>query len=133
VGVSLSLEAPREARGRRRGGQHTRTAEEQACLDALAAYIRSDPETAARGLSRVSSASLGRLVLASRALAQAAQSVLDGDPAAANPAERDFVLSPVCLLGLCCGSAGASQCHSPSCQHDCHLHEPDRAARALGR
>ncbi|HEY2506409.1 MAG TPA: hypothetical protein VGI58_07815 [Streptosporangiaceae bacterium] len=120
MGVSLSLEAPREERTRRRGGQHTRTAEEQACLDALAAYIRSDPETATRGLSRVSVASLSRLVVASRALAQAAQSMLDGDPAAANPAERDFVISPVCLLGLCRGVPSVSQCRSPSCQHDCH-------------
>ena len=30
-------------------GQHTRTAEEQACIDAFAAFLRSDAQTAGRG------------------------------------------------------------------------------------
>lgn len=127
MGVSLSLEGPRETRTRRRGGQHTRTAEERACLDALEAFLRSDPASATRCLGRISRASLAnRLVPAARALAQAAELALDEDPFVVGPAERDFVLSPVCLLGLCQGSASVSQCRSPTCQHDCHSHERTR-------
>jgi hypothetical protein len=58
MGVSLSLEGTRQVRGRSRGGQHTRTAEEQACLDALAAFLRSDVTGAGRCLSKLSRASL---------------------------------------------------------------------------
>jgi hypothetical protein len=121
MGVSLSLEGFPQAGGRRRPGQHTRTAEEQACLDALAAFLRSDALGAGRCLSKVSRASLAsRLLPAARALARAADLVLASDPAAIRSVELDFVLSPACLLGLCNGSAGTSSCMSPSCQHDCH-------------
>ena len=127
MGVSLSLEGTRQARSRRRGGQHTRTAEEQACLDALAAFLRSDAVGAGRCLSKVSRFGLAsRLVPAAQALARAADLVLAGDPAAIRCAELDFVLSPACLLGLCDGLAGTSACLSPVCQHACHT-PPDVA------
>ncbi len=141
MGVSLSLEGTRQARGRSRGGQHTRTAEEQACLDALAAFLRSDATGAGRCLSKLSRASLAsRLLPAARALARAADLVLASDAAAIRSAELDFVLSPACLLGVCAGSAGIAPCSSPACQHLCHaspsagLEEPaDQAARTRRR
>ena len=121
MGVSLSLDGSRAGRSRSRGGQHTRTAEEQACLDALAAFLRSDAEGAGRCLSKVSRTHLAsRLLPAARALARAADLVLSSDPSAIDSAEPDFVLSPSCLLGLCAGAAASNPCASPNCQHFCH-------------
>jgi hypothetical protein len=121
MGVSLSLERTRQAGSRRRAGQHTRSAEEQACLDALAAFLRSDALGAGRCLSKMSRASLAsRLLPAARALVRAADLALASDPSAIRSVELDFVLSPACLLGLCNGSAGTSACMSPDCQHGCH-------------
>jgi hypothetical protein len=126
MGVSLSLEGTRPARGRNRVGQHTRTAEEQACLDALAAFMRSDVTGAGRCLSKLSRASLAsRLLPAARALARAADLVLASDAAAIRSMELDFVLSPACLLGVCNGSAGVAPCTSPACQHGCHSSPTD--------
>jgi hypothetical protein len=134
MGVSLSLEGPRQARVRRRGGQHTRTAEEQACLDAFAAFLNADALSAGRSLSRVSKSSLAsRLLPAARALARAADLVLASDPAAISTASSDFVLSPACLLGLCEGSASISRCQSLTCQHDCHLDQAASPREALPR
>jgi hypothetical protein len=121
MGVSLSLEGTRQARTRRRGGQHSRTMEEQACLDALAALLRSDAPGASRCLSRVSRVGLAsRLVPAAQALARAADLELASDTSAICGGEPDFVLSPACLLGRCDGVAGTSVCRSPACQHECH-------------
>jgi hypothetical protein len=121
MGVSLSLESTRQVRTRKRGGQHTRTAEEQACLDALAAFLHSDPVSAGRYLSKIPRASLAaRLLPAARALARAADLVLASDPDAARSVELDFVLSPACLLGLCRAGADGSSCRSAACQHECH-------------
>jgi hypothetical protein len=120
VGVSLSLEGSRQVRARKRGGHHTRSAEEQACLDALAALLRSDVAGAGRCLTRVSTLSLAsRLLPAAQALARAADMALSSD-AAGIGAEVDFVLSPACLLGHCEGVAEAGACQSPTCQHRCH-------------
>src|SRR5215813_6484019 len=120
MGVSLSLEGARQPRGRNRG-QHTRTAEEQACLDALAAFLRSDVTGAGRCLSKLSRASLAsRLLPAARALARAADLVLASGATAIRGEDVDFVLSPACLLGMCTGSAGVAPCASPACQHSCH-------------
>jgi hypothetical protein len=122
MGVSLSLEATRQPRGRKHAGQHTRTAEEQACLDALAAFLRSDAIGAGRSLSRVSRLSLAsRLLPAAQALARAADLAIASDTSAITPVELDFVISPACLLGFCDGAAGTSACQSPACQHGCHL------------
>jgi hypothetical protein len=121
MGVSLSLDGARQARKPKRGAQHARTAEEQACLDALAAFLRSDALGAGRCLGKVSRASLAASLLpAARALVRAADLVLATDPGSARTLDADFVLSPACLLGLCHGSAGTSSCSSPACQHDCH-------------
>jgi hypothetical protein len=134
MGVSLSLEGPRQARVRRRGGQHTRTAEEQACLDAFAAFLNADALSAGRSLSRVSKSSLAsRLLPAARALARAADLVLASEPAAISTASSDFVLSPACLLGLCEGSASIGRCQSLTCQHDCHLDQPASPPERLPR
>ncbi len=130
MGVSLSLEGPRQARGRKRGGQHTRTAEEQACLDALAAFLRSDAASAGRCLRKVSTTGIAaRLLPAAQALARAAGLELAADQSAPRSVELDFVLSPACLLGLCDGPAGTSACLSPSCQHACHIDAGGAAAR----
>ena len=128
MGVSLSLEGPRQARARRRGGQHTRTADEQASLDAFAAFLNGDALSAARCLSRVSDAVLAsRLLPAARALARASELVLASDPVAIGSTANDFVISPACLLGRCEGSASMSPCRSLTCQHSCH---PDAAGSA---
>ena len=76
MGVMLVLDAPRPARSRRRG-QHTRTPEDQACLDAFAAFLRYDPSGAGRCLSRLEPAVLAeRLRPAVQALADAVDSAL---------------------------------------------------------
>jgi hypothetical protein len=126
MGVMLSLEGTRQARGRRRRGQHSRTTEDQACLEALAAFLRSDATSAGRSLSRVSKASLAvRLLPAARALVEAAELVLIERPAGGRAVEIDYTLSAACLLGMCTDwSAGTprttSPCTSLTCQHSCH-------------
>jgi hypothetical protein len=74
MGVMLVLEAlppARSGRARRRG-HHTRTPEDQACLDALAAVLRYDPSGAGRCLSRLEPGVLAeRLRPAVQALADA--------------------------------------------------------------
>jgi hypothetical protein len=126
MGVMLSLEGAWPAGGRRRRGQHSRTTEDQACLEALAAFLRSDATSAGRSLSRVSKASLAaRLLPAARALAQAADLVLAERPAGGRAVEIDYTLSPACLLGMCTGSRAGnrptSPCTSITCQHSCHV------------
>jgi hypothetical protein len=127
MGVMLSLEGgTHQARGSRRRGQHSRTTEDQACLEALAAFLRCDATSAGRCLSRVSKASLAaRLLPAARALAQAADLVLADQPGSSRSVEIDYALSPACLLGMCTGSAAGNPCTtipctSPTCQHSCH-------------
>jgi hypothetical protein len=125
MGVMLSLEGSRQIRRRRRG-QHSRTTDDQACLDALAAFLRSDAAGAGRSLSRVSREALVvRLLPAARALAQAADFVLAEHAPAGHSVELDYALSPACLLRMCNGSAAgnpctSSPCTSPACQHSCH-------------
>jgi hypothetical protein len=131
MGVMLALDKPR-ARLRRRG-QHARTPDEQACLDAFAAFLRYDAPSAERSLSRVATTVLAsRLLPAARALADAVDLVLAEQPLAAPlgsaPAGRggpaadartvavNFTVSPACLLGLC----GDGGCRSPLCEHACH-------------
>jgi hypothetical protein len=128
MGVMVSLdEGTRPLRSRRRRGQHSRTTEDQACIDALAAFLRADATTAGRCLSRLSADNLGaRLLPAAKALAQAANLMLAERARAANRVvELDYVLSPACLLGMCTGSApgnpaATSPCSSPTCHHSCH-------------
>jgi hypothetical protein len=125
MGVMLSLEGSRQIRRRRRG-QHSRTSDDQACLDALAAFLRSDGAGAGRSLSRVSREALAvRLLPAATALAQAADLVLTERETAGHLVEFDYALSPACLLGMCTGAAAggpssSSPCTSPGCQHSCH-------------
>jgi hypothetical protein len=132
MGVMLSLEAAQAARGRRRRGHHWRTTEDKACLDALAAFLRSDATSAGRSLSRVSRDALAaRLLPATRALAQAADLVLAEPPQRGRSVELDYALSPACLLGMCTGSAAGyprriTPCTSPTCQHSCHDGEAPR-------
>jgi hypothetical protein len=120
MGVMLALDKPR-ARLRRRG-QHTRTSDEQACLDAFAAFLRYDAPSAGRSLSRLATTVLAsRLLPAARALADAVDLVLAEQPMGAPLASDrvvavNFTVSPACLLGVCSGGA----CHSPLCEHACH-------------
>lgn len=127
MGVTLSLDGGRQARPRRRG-QHARSAEEQACMDAFAALLRSDAEGAARCLSRVTKGTLGSRVLpAAKSLAEAADLMLTTrtEP---RQVEIDLSLSAACLTGQR-RPAACELCLSPTCQHDCHL-ERSRAALA---
>jgi hypothetical protein len=134
MGVMLSLEGNRQIRRRRRG-QHSRTTDDQACLDALAAFLRSDAAGAGRSLSRVSREALAvRLLPAARALAQAADLVLTERAPAGVSVELDYALSPACLLGMCTGSAAANPCTgnpcaSAACQHACHGRSRPQEAR----
>ena len=82
MGVMLASDKPK---GRlRRRGQHTRTPEEQACLDAFAAFLRYDAPSAGRSLSRLATTVLAsRLLPAARALADAVDVVLAEQPLAA--------------------------------------------------
>jgi hypothetical protein len=144
MGVMLSLEGSRQIRRRRRG-QHSRTTDDQACLDALAAFLRSDAAGAGRSLSRVSREALAvRLLPAAMALAQAADLVLTERTAAGHLVELDYALSPACLLGMCAGSAAGnpcttSRCTSPTCQHSCHgrpqpqILTPETYSAGMGR
>jgi hypothetical protein len=130
----LSLEGNRQIRRRRRG-QHSRTTDDQACLDALAAFLRSDAAGAGRSLSRVSREALAvRLLPAARALAQAADLVLTERAPTGVSVELDYALSPACLLGMCTGSAAANPCTgnpcaSAACQHACHGRSRPQEAR----
>jgi hypothetical protein len=141
MGVMLASD---KLKGRlRRRGQHTRTPEEQACLDAFAAFLRYDASSAGRSLSRLGTTVLAsRLLPAARALADAVDVVLAEQPLAAplapdaarydapardrpargtgRPGARtvalNFTVSPACLLGLCRDGG----CRSPLCEHACH-------------
>ena len=125
MGVMLSLEGARQSTSRRRRGQHSRTTEDQVCLDALAAFLRSDAASAGRCLSRVSAEGLaGRLLPAARALAQAAGLVLAAQGAAGRSVELDYGLSAPCLLGQCADAAAENPCPSVTCQHSCHGRPP---------
>jgi hypothetical protein len=132
MGVMLSLEGAQDGRGRRRRGQHSRSTEEQACLDALAAFLRSDAMSAGRSLSRVSRDALAeRLLPAAKALADAANMVLIERFQPGHSVDLDYALSPACLLGMCSGSAPGypcriTPCMSPTCQHSCHDGEAPR-------
>jgi hypothetical protein len=120
MGVMLSLEGNRQIRRRHRG-QHSRTTDDQACLDALAAFMRADAASAGRSLSRVSREALAvRLLPAAMALAQAADLALTGQAPWGLSVELDYSLSPACLLRMCTGSATGHPCTSPTCQHSCH-------------
>jgi hypothetical protein len=122
MGVMLSLEGARRSSSRKRRGQHSRTTEDQVCLDALAAFLRSDAASAGRCLSRVSAEGLaGRLLPAARALAQAAGLVL---AAQGGSVEVDYALSAPCLLGQCADAAAENPCPSVTCQHSCHGRPP---------
>jgi len=122
MGVMLSLEGARRSSSRKRRGQHSRTTEDQVCLDALAAFLRSDAAGAGRCLSRVSAEGLaGRLLPAARALAQAAGLVL---AAQGGSVEVDYALSAPCLLGQCADAAAENPCPSVTCQHSCHGRPP---------
>jgi hypothetical protein len=134
MGVMLALDGSR-SRLRRRG-QHARTPEEQACLDAFAAFLRYDAPGAGRSLSRLATTVLaGRLLPAARALADAADLVLAQQPLAAPVAAGspdsgpgpgpagdsrtialNVTVSPACLLGMC----RRGGCASPLCEHACH-------------
>lgn len=120
MGVMLSLDGPRQGRGRK--GQHSRTPDEQACIDAFAAFLNYDASRAGRCLSRV-----GRRVLAAklrpaaRALADAADLLLADGPKPGKTIQLNFTVSPQCLLGQCRGVGGSAECRSRWCEHDCHV------------
>jgi hypothetical protein len=120
MGVTLSLDGGRRQAKPRRRGQHTRTAEEQACMDAFAALLRSDAAGAARFLSRVTKGTLGSRVLpAAKSLAEAADLMLAVQPEPRH-VEIDLSLSAACLTGQR-RPAACELCLSPTCQHDCHV------------
>lgn len=119
MGVMLVLDRPRQSRGRHRG-HHTRNPDEQACLDAFAAFLRYDASGGGRCLSKLGAAVLaGKLRPAARALASAVDEALGTDTAASRDVLVDFTVSPACLLGQC--RSGERGCKSSQCEHDCHV------------
>jgi hypothetical protein len=87
MGVMLTLDGPRQVRGRRRA-QHKRTPEEQACMDAFAAFLRYDAPGGGRCLSRLGASVLARKLLpAAQALADAVDLVLAEEIKAARQAQ----------------------------------------------
>ena len=146
MGVMLASDKPK---GRlRRRGQHTRTPEEQACLDAFAAFLRYDASSAGRSLSRLGPTVLAsRLLPAARALADAVDVVLAEQPlaaplapdaarydargrdspapgrparAAGRPAARTVALNFTVSPACLLGLCRDGGCRSPLCEHACH-------------
>jgi hypothetical protein len=151
MGVMLTLDQPRQARARRRA-QHRRTPEEQACVDAFAAFLRYDAPGAGRCLSRLATTVLaGKLLPAAKALADAVDIVLNEETLSAGEApvtwnsqaagrERAGVCGPAAGTArpdrnvtlnftvspsclLGMCRAGANSCYSPLCEHDCHCRQ----------
>jgi hypothetical protein len=146
MGVMLALDKPR-ARLKRRG-QHTRTPEEQACLDAFAAFLRYDAPSAGRSLNRLATTVLAsRLLPAARALADAVDGVLAEQPLAAPlahdaavydaaaraapardsparrtgpPGARTVALNFTVSPTCLLGACRDGGCRSPLCEHACH-------------
>jgi hypothetical protein len=146
MGVMLALDKPR-ARLKRRG-QHTRTPEEQACLDAFAAFLRYDAPSAGRSLNRLATTVLAsRLLPAARALADAVDVVLAEQPLAAPlahdaavydaaaraapardsparrtgpPGARTVALNFTVSPTCLLGACRDGGCRSPLCEHACH-------------
>jgi hypothetical protein len=146
MGVMLASDKPK---GRlRRRGQHTRTPEEQACLDAFAAFLRYDAPSAGRSLSRLATTVLAsRLLPAARALADAVDVVLAEQPLAAPlahdaavydaaaraapardsparrtgpPGARTVALNFTVSPTCLLGACRDGGCRSPLCEHACH-------------
>ena len=160
MGVMLALDPergqPRQARGRHRG-QHERSQEEQACVDAFTAFLRSDSPDTGRCLNRIGTKVLaGRLRPAARALAAAVDAALSDEqpsdqqqpgqnppgqlqPGQLRPGQRLFGQLPPApdvplnftVSPAClvgrCRSGGSSVCGSVLCEHECH-----RGRRAAG-
>lgn len=127
MGVMLSLDEPGQSdKARqpwsRKHGQHARSSDDQACLDALAAFLRDDAPGAGRCLSRVAGNVLaGRLLPAAVALAEAADTVLTGESPDCRVVAMNFTVSPACLTGRCRTDPDGPGCDSASCEHDCHI------------
>ena len=126
MGVMLCLEwpvqsaRPRQPRGRRHG-QHARNPADQACLDAFAAFLRDDAPGAGRCLSRMARKVLAaRLLPAAMALAEAADTVLAGQPSDGRVVGINFTVSPACLTGRCRSAPDGQGCAVAGCEHDCH-------------
>jgi hypothetical protein len=108
MGVTLAMERSiqpilpeglRPPRGRR-PGQHARSADDQACLDALAAFLRNDTPGARRCLSRLAKTVLaGRLRPAVVALAEAVDIALTRDMPSGRPVVTELTASPACHNG----------------------------------
>jgi hypothetical protein len=157
MGVMLALDQ-RQARARRRA-QHRRTPEEQACLDAFAAFLRYDAPGAGRSLSRIGTTVLaGKLLPAAKALADAVDIVLsdetllvgsDSAPPDALSAARERIAASGPAVGAALANcdvtlnftvspacllgmcrSGETGCSSPLCEHDCHCRQHAAAGRA---
>lgn len=117
----LAFDRPTQPRSRR-PGQHARNADDQACVDALAAFLRYDAAGADHCLGRLARTVLaGRLLPAAMALAEAVSAVLTRDsPSGSTPVTIDYTASPACLAGECAGQADRPVCESIACEHYCH-------------
>lgn len=131
MGVILSLEGTPQARSRKNRGQRSRATEDEACLEALAAFLRADATSAERCLSRVSKASIAaRLLPAARALAHAADLALSQAAVSGSAAEGGHPPSPPSPAGpggSCADAAAAKQGTTSSYASPARQH-PGRAS-----
>jgi hypothetical protein len=128
VGVILSLEGTPQARSRKNRGQRSRAAEDEACLEALAAFLRADATSAERCLSRVSKASIAaRLLPAARALAHAVDLALSEAAASGSAVDGGHPPSPAGPGGSCADAAAAKQGTTSSYVSSARQH-PGRAS-----
>jgi hypothetical protein len=129
----LAQSARRRPPWDRKHGQHARNSDDQACVDAFAAFLRADASGAGRCLGRMARKVLAsRLLPAAVALAEATGTVL-ARQAPDCPAEPiNFTVSPACLIGRCRAWPDGPGCDSLGCEHDCHSEVRHAAAWQAG-
>ena len=117
MGVMLALDRPRPPRSHRHG-QHARNRDDQARVDGLAAFLRSDPAGANRSLGHLARTVLARWLLpAAAALAEAVGVVLAEDSRSGGRVAMDVTASPVRLAAGRVGRADRRSCQSCAGEH----------------
>jgi hypothetical protein len=120
MGVMLSLDRQAPARSRRQG-QHARSSEGRAGLNASAGFLRRDAAGSGRHLSRLAMAVLaGRRQPAARPPLAGAARLARTRRRRARHVDLALTVSVPCLLGHCQVTGDGPGCQSGACAHDCH-------------